>query len=121
MYPDKTCIVGNGVVFDCEQFLKEVDELNDFGISVENRLFVSDLAHLVLPYHKAQDNAAESNMGQGKIGTTGRGIGPAYSDKVSRIGLRVGDLRDWDLFTEKFTANFELKRKLIQSVYNSDF
>ncbi|NLG15941.1 MAG: adenylosuccinate synthase [Fibrobacter sp.] len=121
MYPDKTCIVGNGVVFDCEQFLKEVDELNDFGISVENRLFVSDLAHLVLPYHKAQDNAAESNMGQGKIGTTGRGIGPAYSDKVSRIGLRVGDLRDWDLFTEKFTANFELKKKLIQSVYNSDF
>ena len=121
MYSDKTCVVGNGVVFDCEQFLREVDELNSFGISVDNRLFVSDLTHLVLPYHKAQDNAAESNMGQGKIGTTGRGIGPAYSDKTSRTGLRVGDLQNWDFFAEKFSANFALKKKLIESVYQSKF
>ncbi len=121
MYYDKTCVVGNGVVFDCEQFLREVDELNSFGISVDNRLFVSDLAHLVLPYHKAQDNAAESNMGQGKIGTTGRGIGPAYSDKTSRTGLRVGDLRNWNFFSEKISTNFALKKKLIESVYQSKF
>ncbi|NLE00479.1 MAG: adenylosuccinate synthetase, partial [Fibrobacter sp.] len=99
MYANKTCIVGNGVVFDCEQFLKEVDELKENGLSVDGRLFVSDLAHLVLPYHKAQDSASESVMGQGKIGTTGRGIGPTYSDKTTRIGIRVGDLVDWDIFT----------------------
>ena len=121
MYPDKNCVVGNGVVFDCEQFLKEVDELKSYGISVDNRLFVSDLAHLVLPYHKAQDIATESNMGQGKIGTTGRGIGPAYSDKTSRIGLRVGDLLDWDLFVQKFKTNFALKKTLIENVYQQKF
>ena len=121
MSPGKACIVGNGVVFDCEQFLREVDELRENGISVDSRLFVSDLAHLVLPYHKAQDNAAESNMGQGKIGTTGRGIGPTYSDKASRIGIRVGDMSDWDLFTQKFKANFTQKKNLIETVYKTSF
>ncbi|HAJ78477.1 MAG TPA: adenylosuccinate synthase, partial [Fibrobacteres bacterium] len=91
MYPDKECVVGNGVVLDIEQFLSEVDDLGKRGISVGNRLFVSDLAHLVMPYHKIVDAANEASMGNGKIGTTGRGIGPAYADKVSRIGLRAGD------------------------------
>lgn len=121
MYSNKICIVGNGVVFDCEQFLKEVDELKSNNISVEGRLFISDLAHLVLPYHKAQDCASESNMGNSKIGTTGRGIGPAYSDKTSRIGIRVGDLKDWDLFVKKFKAAFEFKGKLIRNMYQSQF
>jgi adenylosuccinate synthase len=121
MYPNKVCIVGNGVVFDCEQFLKEVDELKSYNISVEGRLFVSDLAHLVLPFHKAQDNASESCMGQGKIGTTGRGIGPAYSDKTSRTGIRVGDLKDWNSFVKKFKACFEFKKRLINTVYQSPF
>lgn len=121
MYQEKVCIVGNGVVFDCEQFLKEVDELRSNNFTVDGRLFVSDLAHLVLPYHKAQDCASEANMGQGKIGTTGRGIGPAYSDKTSRNGLRVGDLLDWDNFVRKFKVNFEFKSKLIKMVYQSSF
>jgi adenylosuccinate synthase len=121
MYPDKLCLVSNGVVFDAEQFLREVDELIDSGISVENRLFVSDLAHLVLPYHKALDTANESNMGNGKIGTTGRGIGPAYADKASRTGIRAGDLLDWDSFTKKFTENFETKRKIIENVCSVPF
>lgn len=121
MYSDKVCIVGNGVVFDCEQFLKEIDELKSNNISVDERLFVSDLAHLVLPFHKAQDGASESNMGQGKIGTTGRGIGPAYSDKTSRTGIRVGDLRDWDGFVKKFKACFEFKSRLIKTIYQSPF
>jgi adenylosuccinate synthase len=103
--PGKVCVVGNGVVFDAEQFLSEVDELIEAGISVDGRLFVSDLAHLVLPYHKALDAASESVLGAGKIGTTGRGIGPAYADKVSRTGIRVGDLRDWDAFCRKFIEN----------------
>jgi adenylosuccinate synthase len=121
MYPDKVCLVGNGVVFDAEQFLREVDDLNAHGISVKNRLFVSDLAHLVLPYHKAQDNAAESTMGKDKIGTTGRGIGPAYTDKAARVGIRTGDLLNWDLFTSKFKTAFAQKKQLIEKFYNSEF
>jgi len=121
MYPGKVCIVGNGVVFDPEQFLHEVDELDEHGISVKDRLFVSDLAHMVLPYHKAQDNASESTMGKGKIGTTGRGIGPAYADKVSRTGIRVGDLLNWDTFTAKFRQMFAQKRQLIEKIYNTEF
>lgn len=121
MNPSKICIVGNGVVFDAEQFLFEVDELKNYGISVENRLFVSDLAHLVLPYHKSQDSAAESIRGNDKIGTTGRGIGPAYADKVSRSGIRVGDLADWDIFCAKLESNFEQKRSLIEQFYKCEF
>lgn len=121
MYPDKVCLVGNGVVFDAEQFLREVDDLHEHGISVKDRLFVSDLAHLVLPYHKAQDNAAESTMGKDKIGTTGRGIGPAYADKAARVGIRTGDLLNWDLFTSKFKVAFAQKKQLIEKLYNSEF
>ena len=85
------CIIGNGVVLDPETLLSEVDELERRGISVNGRLLVSDRAHLVLPYHKLVDRASER---QQKIGTTGRGIGPAYEDKYGRRGIRVGDLRD---------------------------
>ncbi len=121
MYPSKACIVGNGVVVDAEQFLAEVDELLQNGISVDDRLMISDLAHLVLPYHKALDRAAESSMGQGKIGTTGRGIGPAYADKISRVGIRMGDLLDWDIFCSKFKANFASKKRLIETTYGATF
>ncbi len=113
MYPDKTCVVSNGVVLDIEQFLKEVDELVAKNIQVDGRLFVSDLAHLVMPYHKAQDAASESAMAGRKIGTTGRGIGPAYADKAARTGIRVGDLVDWDSFTAKLRRNFDDKKCLL--------
>jgi adenylosuccinate synthase len=121
MYPGKVCIVGNGVVFDAEQFLREVDELNESGISVKDSLFVSNLAHLVLPYHKAQDNASEASMGKGKIGTTGRGIGPAYADKANRCGIRAGDLLDWDIFVSKFKQMFAVKKQLVEKLYNTEF
>jgi len=114
--PGKVCVVGNGVVFDPEQFLAEVDELIEAGISVDGRLFVSDLAHLVLPYHKALDAASESGLGAGKIGTTGRGIGPAYADKVSRSGIRVGDLNDWAAFCKKFIENNAAASKRIKTL-----
>ena len=91
MTPSKACVVGNGVVFDAELFLNEVEELRKLGVSVENRLFVSDLANLVLPYHKLEDTVAESHKGDRKIGTTGRGIGPAYAEKTMRTGLRMQD------------------------------
>ncbi|MBD3315994.1 MAG: adenylosuccinate synthase [Chitinivibrionales bacterium] len=117
MYPDKSCIIGNGVVFDAEQFLREVDELTEKGFSVEGRLFVSDQAHMVLPYHKALDQAAESRKSGVTIGTTGRGIGPAYADKAARTGIRVGDLRDWDAFEAKIAAAYSQKKDTIEKVY----
>jgi adenylosuccinate synthase len=119
--PDKVCVVGNGVVFDARQFLREVNDLRALGISVEGRLFVSDLAHLVLPFHGLEDAAAESNKAGHKIGTTGRGIGPAYADKVSRTGIRVGDLLDWTAFSEKFNVAFAAKRSLITTLYGGRF
>jgi adenylosuccinate synthase len=88
-----TCVVGNGVVLDPETFFQELDGLASKGIATQGRIYVSDRAHLVLPYHKLLDRAHEQSQ---KIGTTGRGIGPAYEDKFGRRGLRVGDLRHLD-------------------------
>ncbi|MDR2577230.1 MAG: adenylosuccinate synthase [Chitinispirillales bacterium] len=119
--PGKVCIVGNGVVVDMEQFLKEVDDLMESGISVEGRLMISNLAHLVLPYHKAIDQASESSRGESRIGTTGRGIGPAYADKVSRIGVRAGDLYEWDIFCEKFKAGFASAKQKVELLHNAPF
>jgi adenylosuccinate synthase len=93
LHPGTRCVIGNGVVLDPETLLHEMDELAGRGISLEGRLLVSDRAHLVLPYHKALDRATER---QQRIGTTGRGIGPAYEDKFGRRGIRVGDLRHPD-------------------------
>ena len=121
MYPDKVCVVGNGVVLDAEQFLREVDELSEEGIDAADRLFVSDQAHLVLPYHSLQDKTSEAGAAGNRIGTTGRGIGPAYADKALRTGLRVGELHNWDRFVERLSANFEAKRVLIEKVYEVEF
>ncbi|HEX5817260.1 MAG TPA: adenylosuccinate synthase [Gemmatimonadales bacterium] len=91
LHPRTTCLMGNGVVLDAEQFFGELDALVKRGIHVDGRLLVSDRAHLVLPLHKVLDKASEKSQ---KIGTTGRGIGPAYEDKVGRRGIRVGSLRN---------------------------
>ncbi len=121
MFPDKKCIIGNGVVLDANQFLAEVEELEQRGISVTGRVFVSDSAHMVLPFHKAIEAASEKEMGEGKIGTTKRGIGPAYSDKVSRTGIRTGDLRDWSLFSDKLAACYEWKKTIVEKAYGATF
>jgi adenylosuccinate synthase len=117
MSPGKICVVGNGVVFDAEQFLREIDDLHAKGISTDGRLFLSELAHLVLPYHKSQDQFGESQAAERKIGTTGRGIGPAYADKVSRTGIRVGDLVRWDPFVSKLTANIRQKQVIFKALF----
>ena len=92
--PGVTCLIGNGVVVDPQALFAEVDELSRNGIAVEGRLFVSDKAHLILPYHRDLDLLSEARRGERKIGTTSRGIGPAYEDKIGRRGIRVGDLAD---------------------------
>jgi adenylosuccinate synthase len=94
LHPGKRCLLGNGVVLDLEQFFAEMDGLEARGVDAEHRVGVSGRAHLLLDYHKRLDRASEQRRGDEKIGTTGKGIGPAYEDKVARRGLRVGDLRD---------------------------
>ncbi len=96
LHADKRCLLGNGVVLDLEQFFEELDGLEARGIDAEPRIGISGRAHLLLAYHKRLDQASEKGRGSGKIGTTGKGIGPAYEDKVARRGIRVGDLRDMD-------------------------
>src|SRR5881398_2494827 len=112
LHPGVRCAIGNGVVLDPETLFTEIDELVADGIDVEGRLYVSDRAHLVLPYHKLVDG--ESSHSQ-SLGTTGRGIGPAYEDKVARRGVRVLDLRNTARLRELVTsgadhANAQLAR-----------
>lgn len=121
VYPDKICLLGNGVVFDMQQFCTEVDELEKSHISVTDRLFISDIAHLVLPYHKIIDALHESSMNENKIGTTKRGIGPAYADKANRIGLRTCDLVEWSSFTRKLEQAFIQKKRMVEEVYRLPF
>ncbi|MGH7540256.1 MAG: adenylosuccinate synthetase, partial [Gemmatimonadota bacterium] len=94
LYPRVRCLLGNGVVVDPWTLAEELEALRDRGVELDGRLGVSRRAHLVLPYHRLLDEAQETSRGHGKIGTTGRGIGPAYRDKVARAGLRVADLED---------------------------
>ena len=94
LHASKRCLLGNGVVLDLEQFFQELDALEARGIDAEHRIGVSARAHLLLEYHKRLDLASEVRRGAEKIGTTGKGIGPAYEDKIARRGVRVGDLRD---------------------------
>jgi adenylosuccinate synthase len=89
-----SCVIGNGVVVDPQALFAEVDQLASLGVAVEGRLFISDKAHLILPYHRELDILSEARRGERKIGTTSRGIGPAYEDKVGRRGIRVADLAD---------------------------
>jgi adenylosuccinate synthase len=94
LHPGVMCVIGNGVVVDLKALFDEVEELAGSGIGVDGRLFVSDRAHLILPYHRDIDRLSEATLGARKIGTTSRGIGPAYEDKAGRRGLRVCDLSD---------------------------
>jgi adenylosuccinate synthase len=102
--PAATCVIGNGVVVHLSSFLAELDNLEDLGIDCKGRVLISDRAHLVFDFHQTVDGALEQRLGRHKIGTTKKGIGPAYASKISRNGVRVGDLKDWDYFEERFRA-----------------
>lgn len=120
LHEGKYCVIGNGVVLDPEVFEKEVRELKELGfIKDDKRLLVSGLAHVIMPYHKKLDVLRESR-GQKKIGTTGRGIGPAYEDKSSRLGIRVIDLLDKKVLSEKVRQNLEMKNFVIKKYYKDE-
>ncbi len=107
MRPGVTCYIGNGVVLSPEALFKEIGELEAAGVDVRSRLKISEATTLILPYHVAIDHAREAKRGNAKIGTTGRGIGPAYEDKVARRALRVQDLFFPESFAEKLKENLE--------------
>ncbi len=120
LHEGATCVVGNGVVVDPEQLLTEVDELSGRGVHVAGKLLVSDRAHAVMPYHKALDAAKENSLGNDKIGTTLRGIGPAYGDKIARSGVRLGDLIDRGACRAKLERHVPLVNKTLQNVYGAE-
>ena len=105
LYRGTLCLIGNGVVIDPAALIEELDHLQGKGIRIGNNFAVSARAHLILPYHKAIEKANEQSKGSRRIGTTGRGIGPSYADKMSRIGIRVGDLLNPTLFRRKLDEN----------------
>ena len=121
LYPDKVCFIGNGVVLDPQVFMQEIRELRDRGIRVdEKNLRISFRTHVILPYHKILDVAREKAAGGKKIGTTGRGIGPAYEDKVARTGLRFVDFIHEDTFSDRFLANAEAKQRQLTTLDGDD-
>ncbi|HNZ11960.1 MAG TPA: adenylosuccinate synthase [Smithellaceae bacterium] len=114
LHDNKICVIGNGVVFDPVVFLEELEQLQQGNLLPTNtKLFISEKAHLIMPYHRSIDQARETHHSGKKIGTTGRGIGPAYEDKVARTGIRVGDLYEEELFREKLRNSLEEKNFLL--------
>lgn len=118
--PNTICVIGNGVVIDPYGLLDEIKLLKKEGIDVSGRLFISHKAHLIMPYHKMLDKVSEDDQGEKKIGTTLRGIGPAYVDKYSRIGIRIVDLLDRDTFREKLRKNIKEKNRLLKNIYHAE-
>jgi len=121
LYPDTRCLIGNGVVVDPEVLLEEIQGLLDRGIAVNpKRLGLSERAHLIMPYHKAIDIAREKAKGKAKIGTTGRGIGPCYEDKVARVGIRAIDLTEPDILEEKIKTNLSEKNFYLTNLFGGE-
>jgi len=117
-YPQVTCIIGNGVVINPAVLLQEIDGLSNHGVDT-NRLFVSDRAHLIMPYHTLLDTLEEERRSKGALGTTRRGIGPAFADKVARLGIRVGDLLDKDRFRNRLSVALEFKNIILTKAYQA--
>jgi adenylosuccinate synthase len=115
--PEVIPVIGNGVVIDPEVLLREIDGLRDRGVSCD-RLLISANAHLIMPYHRALDKVTERYLGSARIGTTGRGIGPTYADKVARTGIRVQDLLDPGILAQKLELVLRERNQLLTKVYN---
>ncbi|MDI6765407.1 MAG: adenylosuccinate synthase [Bacteroidota bacterium] len=116
-HPHVTCVIGNGVVIDPIALMDEIKQLTDLGIGIHGRLLISHNAHLIMPYHKLLDTIREQTSE--KIGTTGRGIGPAYNDKFLRVGIRIADLLNREVFVQKLKRNIEEKNQILKKIYGS--
>ena len=119
LFSEKTCIIGNGVVVNPEVLLEEIDGMVKKGVTI-SKLEVSTRAHVIMPYHIRMDEEDEKLRGDDKIGTTKNGIGPCYADKINRVGIRIGDLMDRDVFYQKLKTNLELKNRLFATYYNCE-
>jgi len=121
LHKGKICVIGNGVVIDPKVLLGEIEELGRKGVKVdENNLLISRNAHVIMPYHKALDTAREKANGNKKIGTTSRGIGPCYTDKAARLGIRMMDLLNKDVFKEKLKPVLEEKNFMLKNYFNAE-
>lgn len=119
LHPGKKCIIGNGVAVEPSALINEISGLEKNGININDNLFISKKAHLIMPYHKLLDMSMENVKGGKRIGTTGRGIGPAYTDKAGRLGIYVIDLFDKKIFREKLELNLSYKNFIIQNLFKS--
>jgi adenylosuccinate synthase len=117
LYPDSKCYIGGGTVLDPPGLLKEMEGLRTHQVSFEKRLFISSYAHVVMPYHKLLDKLCEERMGSSAIGTTGKGIGPCYVDKVRRTGIRMAELIDPQLFRARLETVLPLKNEEFEKIY----
>ena len=118
-YPEKTCLIGNGVAIDPKVLIDEIDALEQREVSTQ-RLFVSDRAHVIMPYHPLIDQLDEKLRGDAAVGTTGRGVGPAFADKVARIGIRMGDLMDPRAFRARLSFVLPYKNAVLTKLYDAD-
>ncbi len=119
-HKDVVCVIGNGVVIDPVAVMEEIKMIRELGYDIDGRLLISHNAHVIMPYHKRIEAAREESRDVGAIGTTGRGIGPAYVDKFARTGIRVVDLLDRDVLTKKMRASIEEKNAILRSVYGAE-
>jgi adenylosuccinate synthase len=117
---DKICLIGNGVVVDPEELLKEIGHLESRGVEVKGRLFLSDRAHVLMPWHRLIDLKDEELRGKGAIGTTGRGVGPAFADKVGRAGIRVADIADREALSNILDFLVPYKNAVLERLYETD-
>jgi len=117
LHKKKMCVIGNGVVVDPKALIDEIEILKSKGIDVKDRLFISEQAHVIFPYHWKTDELKEIKKGKSKIGTTKRGIGPCYADKVARNGIRMIDLLNDKIFQEKLKQNLEEKNAILNTLY----
>ncbi|KGI84362.1 adenylosuccinate synthase [Exiguobacterium sp. s7] len=118
-YSDKTCVIGNGMVVNPKSLVTELAYLHERGVSTDN-LRISNRAHVILPYHQLQDKLEEDAKGDAKVGTTLKGIGPCYMDKAARIGIRIADLLDKEVFAEKLKTVLTIKNRMFVKMYEVD-
>ncbi|MCI0839977.1 MAG: adenylosuccinate synthetase, partial [Chloroflexi bacterium] len=119
-YPDKICLIGNGCVVDPVELLNEIEHLAERGVQVKDRLFLSDRAHVLMPWHRLIDVKDEELRGEGAIGTTGRGVGPAFIDKVGRAGVRVADIADREALSNLLDFLVPYKNAVLEKLYDTE-